>query len=351
MGILTRYNSNLSIFSKIDVYSFIIIEGFILSFIDSFMKTLINSDIIGFGAIAVDDLLFLQNFPQFNTKVEVKKRMRYAGGLAGTALVAASRLGVKAAYYGILGEDELSEFTINEFTKEKVDTSLCIKKEGAKPIHSTIIIDQSSGGRTILFSLDGFQSPEIDEITFDSLRSSKIIFLDSYVLGIFPRVLNLAHSTGIPIIADIESDRIRDFPEILMAIDHLILNIDVAALIVNKKSPEGILMALDSEKRICSVITDGTNGCWYKEKDKPIFHMPAFHVKTVDTTGCGDVFHGAYAAALIRGKNILTAVLQASAAAAIKATQPGGRNGIPYLENLLVFCHQNKHIHPREINE
>jgi sulfofructose kinase len=315
------------------------------------MKTQQNTDIIGFGAIAVDDLLFLLNFPQSNTKTEVKKRMRHAGGLAGTALVAASRLGVKTAYFGILGENELSEFTINEFFKEDVDTSLCIKKKGAKPIHSTIIVNQSSGGRTILFSLDSFQSPHINDITLESIKNCGLIFIDSHVLDIFAHVLYLAHASSIPVIADIESDHIKDFPDILNAIDHLILNIDMAAMIVNKKSPEGILMALDSQKRICSVITDGTNGCWYKEKDKPIFHMPAFKVDIVDTTGCGDVFHGAYAAALIRSESIPTAVLQASAAAAIKATQPGGRKGIPYLEDLLDFCSQNKHIHPQEINE
>ena len=315
------------------------------------MKTQRKTNIIGFGAVAVDDLLFLLDFPQSNTKTEVKKRMRYAGGLAGTALVAASRLGVKTAYFGILGENELSEFTINEFIKENVDTSLCIKKKGAKPIHSTIIVDQSSGGRTILFSLDGFLSPYINEISLESIKNCELIFIDSYVLDIFPHILHLAHASSIPVIADIESDRIKDFPEILKAIDHLILNIDIAGKIVNRKSPAEILMALDSEKRICSVVTDGTNGCWYKEKEKPIFHMPAFEVVTVDTTGCGDVFHGAYAAALIRGESISTAVLQSSAAAAIKATQPGGRKGIPYLENLLGFCRQNKHIHPRELNE
>jgi len=315
------------------------------------MKTQIKTKIIGFGAVAVDDLLFLQSFPQSNTKTEVKKRMRYARGLAGTALVAASRLGVKTAYFGIFGENELSEFTLNEFIKENVDTSLCIKKEGAKPIHSTIIIDQSSGGRTIFFSLDGFQSPHINEIPLESIKTCELIFIDSYVLDIFPHVLHLAHMSSIPVIADIESDRIKDFPEILSAIDHLILNIDVAGKIVNRKSPAEILMALGSKKRICSVITDGIKGCWYKENDKPVFHMPAFKVDTVDTTGCGDVFHGAYAAALIRGESIATAVVQASATAAIKATQPGGRKGIPYLENLLDFCSQNEHIHPREINE
>jgi len=71
----------------------------------------------------------------------------------------------------------------------------------------------------------------------------------------------------------------------------------------------------------------------------------------VDTTGCGDVFHGAYAAALIRGETITMAIRQASAAAAIKATQPGGRKGIPYLDDLFEFCEKNKDVKPRELTE
>lgn len=313
------------------------------------MKTLMRPDLIGFGAIAVDDFLFLQDFPRSNTKTEVKKGMRFAGGLAGTALVAASRLGVKTAYFGVLGDNELSEFTVNEFEKENVDTSLCIKKNGARPIHSTIIVDLSSGGRTILFSLDGFQSPQIDQISSATLKNCVFIFIDSFVLDIFPHVLEIAQAESIPVIADIESDSLKEHPEILKSIDHLILNIDMASKIVSKKKPDEILLALDSKKRICSAVTDGTNGCWYKEKGCPIFHMPAFKVNTVDTTGCGDVFHGAYAAALIRGESITTAVRQASAAAAIKTTQPGGRKGIPCLDDLLDFCSKNKNVKPREL--
>ena len=314
------------------------------------MKTQLKSDLIGFGVVAVDDLLFLVNFPRSDTKIEVKKKMRYAGGLAGTALVAASRLGVKSSYFGVLGEDELSRFTINEFLKDNVDTSLCIKREKARPLHSTIIVDLSSGGRTILYSLDGFQSPQINEILLETIMDCKFIFIDSFVMDIFPHVLQLAHTASIPVIADIESDSLKEHPDILNSIDHLILNIEVASEIVGEKKPVGILKALDSEKRFCSVITDGANGCWYKEKGQPIFHLPAFKVNTVDTTGCGDVFHGAYAAALIRGKTIPTAVRQASGAAAIKATQPGGRTGIPYLKDLLDFCTKNKNTQPREID-
>ena len=268
------------------------------------MITKLKTDIIGFGAVAVDDLLFLQNYPQSNAKAEVLKRDRFAGGLAGTALVAASRLGEETAYFGVLGDNELSKFTLDEFYKENVDTSLCLRREGAKPIHSTILVDQSSGSRTILYSLDGFQAPEIEEITLESLQHCKLIFLDSYVLDIFPHVINLAHSASIPIIADIESERILKFPNSLNEIDHLILNISMAAVITNKKSPDEILKALDAERRICTVITDGNRGCWFNEKDQLTFHMPAFKVDAVDTTGCGDVFHGAYAAALIRGESL-----------------------------------------------
>ena len=125
----------------------------------------------------------------------------------------------------------------------------------------------------------------------------------------------------------------------------------MAAVITNKKSPDEILKALDAERRICTVITDGNRGCWFNEKDQPIFHMPAFKVDAVDTTGCGDVFHGAYAAALIRGETIPTAVLQASAAAAIKATKPGGRHGIPNLKKMLNFCEEHEHIHPRVLTK
>jgi sulfofructose kinase len=49
----------------------------------------------------------------------------------------------------------------------------------------------------------------------------------------------------------------------------------------------------------------------------------------VDTTGCGDVFHGAYAACIARGERVDMAIQVASAAAGLKATQPGGRRGIP----------------------
>jgi len=81
-------------------------------------------------------------------------------------------------------------------------------------------------------------------------------------------------------------------------------------------------------------VTAGERGCWYAERDGPVHHVPALVVPVVDTTGCGDVFHGAYAAAIARGEPAARAIAIANVAAGLKATQPGGRAGIPNWETV-----------------
>jgi sugar/nucleoside kinase (ribokinase family) len=68
-----------------------------------------------------------------------------------------------------------------------------------------------------------------------------------------------------------------------------------------------------------------------------VAHQPAFPVAVVDTTGCGDVFHGAYAAGLVRGLGVMERVRLAAAAAALKATRPGGQAGAPTLAEVEQF--------------
>ena len=89
-----------------------------------------------------------------------------------------------------------------------------------------------------------------------------------------------------------------------------------------------------------AAVTCGANGCFYLTEDNPseARHQPAFKVKAVDTTGCGDVFHGAYAAALARGMSAPERIRFASAAAALKAQKSGGaQRGIPSLAATMRF--------------
>ena len=306
-------------------------------------------DIIGLGAIAVDDLLYVASFPQPNSKIEVLQRVRQGGGLTGTALVAASRLGASTAYMGMLGNNDLSDFTRKEFSKEHVDFSLCPQTENARPIYSSIIVDQSSGDRTILYSLENFAPPPPESVPDDLPGRCKLLFLDTYFLSLFPYLINSSRACKTPVIADVESRNILNHPGVIDEIDYLILSKDLAAEITRSESPKDILEGLTSPNRRCTVVTEGKNGCWFKEKGSSVFHMPSFPVNAVDTTGCGDVFHGAYAAAIVRGESNTTCVIQASAAAAIKATRPGGRAGIPNLQSLQKFISVNSNIIPHKV--
>jgi sulfofructose kinase len=286
-------------------------------------------DVIGLGAVSVDDLIFVDHYPQLNTKVIVQSRYRQGGGLAGTALVAAARLGAKVAYCGVLGEDELSQYSRQEFTKEEVDCSLIADKADARPLYSTIIVHKPTGQRSILFSLEGFTEPDDGIIINAFSKGCQVLFVDHTVPSAALCAMRLAHADSIPVVADIEADTFPKLADFIGQVDHLILGVELANRLTGAQEPEVAVRSLASSQRACCVVTVGDQGCWYSEWGGEAYHFPAFSVPVVDTTGCGDVFHGAYAASLSCGKEIRSTIEFASAAAAIKATQPGGRAGIP----------------------
>ena len=107
-----------------------------------------------------------------------------------------------------------------------------------------------------------------------------------------------------------------------------ILPLNEALALTGEETAERALYRLAKKTAAQLIVTDGVRGSWALTKDG-VVHQPAFSVDTVDTTGCGDVFHGTYAAALVQGATLSERVRLASAAAALKATQPGGQRGIP----------------------
>ena len=106
-------------------------------------------DVLGLGCAAVDDLLYVDAYPPPDRKVRVRRRERQCGGLTATALVAAARLGGRCAYAGALGEDEDSRFVIDCFRREGIDTGHLVRRPEARPIRSTIVVDETHRTRTI----------------------------------------------------------------------------------------------------------------------------------------------------------------------------------------------------------
>ena len=303
-------------------------------------------DLIGFGAVAVDDLFYIPKYPASDSKIQIEKHLRLGGGLAGTALVAAARLGANPSYFGLLGDDDLSTFTRDAFEQEGVSTDLCIFDAKAKPLHSIILVDQTNGVRTIFYSLQGFRTPLEHAISRERFSGCEMILIDTFAAPVFSHVCRLARELEIPILADIEDCTIGNQGNVLDLIDFLIFNLKHAIEMTGYENIMQILNRLESPTRQATVITAGAKGCWFKEIGKQAFFLPAYKVDAVDTTGCGDVFHGAFAASILRQNTIPDAVIEASAAAAIKATVPGGRTGIPKLEQLHSFIANHNDIKP-----
>jgi len=294
-------------------------------------------DILGFGAVAVDDLVYVDQHPLPDAKMPIRNRQRQGGGLAGTALVTASRLGAKAAFCGVLGDDELSQFTLEGLRREGVDCTPILFDPDARPIYAIVIVDTSTGGRSILYNYSGVMEPGPEAITPELIANCRMLFVDHSVIDTALRAVELAHAHRIPAIADFESDDDPRLPGLVRQIDHLILGIEPAGRMTGEAEPAAMVRALSGSDRACCAVTAGERGCWYSEHGGEVCHFPAFRVQVVDTTGCGDVFHGAYAACIARGESVSRAIQITAAAAGIKATQPGGRRGIPDLPTVERF--------------
>jgi ribokinase len=299
-------------------------------------------DILGLGAVAVDDLIYVDRFPQPDTKTQIQSERRQGGGPTATALVAAARLGVRPAYYSVLGDDELSRSAIEELEGEGIDCSPVLRRAGARPYHATVIVDRAAGQRTILYSADGVTYPPPAEIPEALIAACRVLFVDGYACESALRAAELAQAHRIPVVADIENVAHPAVAELLRRADHLIISLELGRQVTGFDKPGSVVAALVHSGRICSAVTAGDQGCWYAICGGEVSYFPAFRVHVVDTTGCGDVFHGAYAASIACGEGISKAIRVATAAAGLKATQPGGRTGIPDRETVDRFLEADR---------
>jgi sugar/nucleoside kinase (ribokinase family) len=299
-------------------------------------------DIIGFGACSVDDFLCVGSYPLRGGKTRVKRRYRAGGGLAATALVAAARLGASAAWCGTLGDDPESGYALAELAREGVDTSFVCHRSGARP-HTSVILVEETGERTILAASDGIMSFPPDAVTPELIASCRVAFVDHHFADTALRAAQLAHELRVPVVGDIERTDAPGLGDLLPLIDHLIVGIEAGRRLSGAAYPTEILHRLTDQgapARACVAVTDGARGCWFVAEGGEVCHQPAFAVEAVDTTGCGDVFHGAYMAGLVGGKGVAPSIRLAAAVAALKATGAGGRAAIPSREQAEAFMKQ-----------
>ncbi len=288
-------------------------------------------DVLGLGCTAVDDILYVPEYPPADGKVEVRLRERHCGGLCATALVAAARLGARCAYAGTLGPDEGSRFVRAALAREGIDLRHLNSRPTAGPIRSTIVVDETRRTRNIFFDIAGGWGAHPQRPSRRVICSARVLMVDRYGLPGMIRAARIARTAGIPVVGDFETIGSPPFRQLLDLVDHLIVSRNFACRLTGAPSPAAAAAKLRRPDRKMVVVTDGARGCWFSDAARTApQHFPAFRVKASDTTGCGDVFHGAYAWALAQGWPTEQRLAAAAAAAAIKATRHGGQSGIPH---------------------
>ena len=256
------------------------------------------------------------------------------GGIAATAGVASSRLGLRTAHWGCVGRDEAGEAIIAGLKKEGVSTRQVVRVLGGRTTVGFVLVDAATGERRLLFYPGTGPLPRVPRFPWSQVKRAKAIVLDAWWLALSIEVARRAKATGVPVVADVTP---ADYLSGLLAQVDVVFAPRPAEL--EEVSAETVAPVLEQLHRYGpSVvgITLGAEGCWYSIGAGPM-HQPAFSVQVVDTTGAGDTFHGAIAYGLARGWEVPRTVEFASAVAALKCRALGGRSGIPSLQETLVF--------------
>ncbi len=299
-------------------------------------------DILGMGYLAVDDLLYIDRYPPADHKAPVRRRTRRLGGLVGTALAAASRLGARCGYAGVLGHDELSAVVRAGLEQIGIDLSQLIECDDASPCHSVIVVGIETSTRNIFFDVNLVQPYPEEAVRPELIASARVLFIDQMGLATKIRAAGLARQLGIPVVADIERTTCDQTQRLLALIDHLIVPQHFAAEMTGQSDSRDAVHAMHGQNpRACTAVTCGREGCYFiAGMNGTVAHQPAFEVTCTDTTGCGDVFHGAYAAALAAGQDVSGCIIEASAAAAIYASREAGWEHLATRDEVEAFLRQ-----------
>ncbi len=280
----------------------------------------------------------VEDFPLEDGSTHVTSRETQGGGAVATALVAASRLGSKCAFIGNLGNDILADEIIKLFETDNVYTGYLYRRQDCSTMQSTVMVNPANGSRTKFPQRDYNPPIEWTDELREVIKDSVVLHLDGTHYENAVNAARIAKDNGVLVSLDgcsMQKDNEKNRVLATMA-DILIMNSRYPLRVSGKDNYDEALreMALWGDKKVIGC-TLGKMGSKFV-MDGKIVDFPSFRPhKMVDTTGCGDVFHGAFLNAYVSGMALDRCVKYASATASCKCEMPGGRAGIPDRETVL----------------
>ncbi len=284
-------------------------------------------DVVGLGLNATDTVMTVRKFPALGGKERVLASSMQAGGQMATALVTCSRLGLKVRYIGKVGDDEGGRLQLASLRREGLDLTDTRVMRGVANQFGNIIVDQATGERTVFWDRDARLGMEPGEIKAAAITSARLLHLDGCDVDAALAAARTAHRAHIPVLADLDTVY-KNVEKLFPYIDYLIASTQFLPAVTGHADPFKVLENMAREYHVPTPgMTLGREGALVYHAGR-FFYSPGFVVETVDTTGAGDVFHGAFAYALLAGWDLARALDFSNAMAALNCTELGARGGI-----------------------
>jgi ribokinase len=292
------------------------------------------ADVVGIGSSVFDSLMLAEDFPREDTKIEALSTKIQSGGPCATALAAMARLGISTEYFGVMGADVFGLYMMDEFRRYGVAADSVRLVDGGLSFNSVVVINKKNSSRTCVWNAGTIPPMREDDVPLEKLKHAKYLHLDGHHIQAAVYGAGKAREYKIKVSLDAGTpyagiDKLLPLVDILIPSEEFVLRYTG-----ENQTEKGAEILYRQYKPDILIITQGAKGGFIYDGKAHIRYEP-FPVKVVDTNGAGDAFHGAFIAGLVKGMKLVEAVNFAAAAAAIKCTRFGAREGVPTYEETI----------------
>ncbi len=295
-------------------------------------------DVVGVGLNATDTVFVVPRFPPSGGKVPFTREFYSPGGQVATAMVACARLGLRAKYIGAVGDDERGRIQMDSLRASGVDISQVRQRVNCPNQSAYIVVDESTGERTVFWARPDCLALSPAEIAPADIASARLLHIDGHDTVAVEHAARIARNAGIPVTADVDT-LYPGFERVLPLIDYLIASAEFPSQWTGLADPFEALAAiqLQSGMRMAAMTLGAEGALAFCAATGTFLYSPGFVVNCVDTTGAGDIFHGAFCYAVLQQMTIADALDFSNAMAALNCTAFGARGGIATLAEARAF--------------
>jgi len=301
----------------------------------------VANEIIAVGMACYDHVVVVPDFAEVPKGCRALDVMVQGGGVAATAAVAARALGALAQLWVRVGADPHGEYVVADLRRRGVDTSELQMLEGARTAISTVLVEESTGERRFLYYA-GAHTDNWEEPEYARIDRARALIVDGRWPGVCLAAVRRARAHAVPVICDL-GHASPDEMEILKLADYPVVSEVAYRELAGAKELEEFADELLAGHALAVVFTHGEQGVWLKERDGEPKRLGVFDVEVKDTTGAGDVFHGAFAYFITSGHSIEESAFLSSAASAHACTALGCRGAVASLDDVRMLAEADNH--------